>query len=244
MGGAFISLMVSRIVAKWSLGVRLVDSRSGGDGAWLVERVHALARQAGLRVMPEVGIYPSAEVNAFATGPTKSRSLVAVSEGLLATMRRDEIEGVLAHEVAHIKNGDMVTMTLLQGSVNAFTLFLSRTIAYLLTQNAREEDRAMYSALIVVVLDIVLSCLGFLVVCWFSRQREFRADAGASKLLGGEGKMVAALEALRRRMGADMELAPSAVPATMKVSGRPRFYGFSTHPPLEARLEALRARHA
>jgi len=236
MGGAFISLAISRWTAKRAMGVQLVDGRTGqAELDWLHETVGRLTRQANLP-MPEVGFYESPEVNAFATGPSKSRSLVAVSSGLLRGMRRDEVEGVLAHEVAHIANGDMVTMTLLQGVVNAFVMFLARIIAYALTSRGREDDRGgAPSFMLVMVLELVLGVIGMMVVAWFSRQREFRADHGGATL-AGKASMVNAL----RRLGGNRELIDPRheALATMKISGK--WTGlFSTHPPLEQRIAVL-----
>jgi heat shock protein HtpX len=236
MGGAFISLAISRWTAKRMTGVKLVDGRSGDATAdWLYATVAQLTQKANLP-MPEVGIYPSEEVNAFATGPSKKRSLVAVSSGLLRSMRREEVEGVLAHEVAHIANGDMVTMTLLQGIVNAFVMFLARIIAYALTSRGSRDDRgAAPSYMLVWVLELVLGVIGMIVVAWFSRQREFRADHGGATL-AGKADMLAAL----RRLGANRGLIdPSHESlATMKISGK--WTGlFSTHPPLEQRIAVL-----
>ena len=179
MGGAFISLQISRWVAKRATGVNLVDGRSGdAEADWLYATVRRLTQQANLP-MPEVGIYESPEVNAFATGPSKSRSLVAVSRGLLRGMRHEEIEGVLAHEVAHIANGDMVTMTLLQGVVNAFVMFAARGVAHLMTRTSdgRQGNGGGLYFLIVIVLQVVFGFLGMLITSWFSRQRE-RCIAG------------------------------------------------------------------
>ena len=237
MGGAFISLQMSRWIAKRATGVRLVDGRTGNSQVdWLYETVARLTRQANLP-MPEVGIYESPEVNAFATGPSKSRSLVAVSSGLLRSMRPDEVEGVLAHEVAHIANGDMVTMTLLQGVMNAFVMFFARVIAYALTRSndSRNNNGSYY--LIVIVLQIVLGILGSLVVNWFSRYREFRADHGGATLAGRE-RMIGAL----RRLAVSHELVDTQQQAlaTMKINGgRSWATLFSTHPPLAERIAAL-----
>jgi heat shock protein HtpX len=233
MGGAFISLQMSRWIAKRATGVQLVDGRSGQREAdWLYETVARLTRQANLP-MPEVGIYDSPEVNAFATGPSKSRSLVAVSSGLLRSMRPDEVEGVLAHEVAHIGNGDMVTMTLLQGVINAFVMFFARVIASFL---ARDRDGGP-SFLVIIVLQIGLGILGSLITAWFSRQREFRADHGGATLAGRD-KMVGAL----RRLASNRELVDTSQPAlaTLKINGSKGWMlFFSTHPPLEQRIAAL-----
>ena len=236
MGGAFISLLISRTMAKWSLGVKLVNGQSGhAELDWLYRTVARLSQQANLP-MPEVGYYESPEVNAFATGPSKRKSLVAVSSGLLRNMRQDEVEGVLAHELAHISNGDMVTMTLIQGVVNAFVMFLARIIAGIVRNAADERYAYMLSFVVTIVLDIVLGILGFMVVAWFSRAREFRADAGAAQLAGRE-KMVAAL----RRLQSTTKLIDNAQPelATLKINSGRAMMLFATHPPLEARIAAL-----
>ena len=239
MGGAFISLQISRWIAKRATGVQLVDGRTGDSQSdWLYETVARLARQANLPV-PEVGIYDSPEVNAFATGPSKSRSLVAVSSGLLRSMRPDEVEGVLAHEIAHIANGDMVTMTLLQGVMNAFVMFAARVIAYALTRSgdSRNNNGGGSYYLIVMVLQIVLGILAALVVNWFSRYREFKADHGGATLAGRE-RMLGAL----RRLAANRELVDTQhqALATMKINGARGWATlFSTHPPLEERIAAL-----
>jgi heat shock protein HtpX len=239
MGGAFISLQISRWIAKRATGVQLVDGRTGNpDLDWLYATVRRLTQQANLP-MPEVGIYSSPEVNAFATGPSKSRSLVAVSQGLMQGMRREEIEGVLAHEVAHIANGDMVTMTLLQGVVNAFVMFAARVVAHLMTRSSdgRQGNGGGMYFLIVIVLQIVFGILGSLITSWFSRQREFRADYGGASLAGRD-RMIGAL----RRLQANRELVDTRheALATMKINGAGRWMVFfSTHPPLEVRIAAL-----
>lgn len=245
MGGAFISLGLSRIIAKMMYRVHVVDPKThDSELQELVQTVHRLARSAGLPRMPEVGVYDSPEVNAFATGPTKARSLVAVSSGLLQRMRKEEVEGVLGHEVAHIANGDMVTMTLLQGVVNAFVMFLARAITFALSQaSRRDDDDAGFSGgtyfMVQIALELVLMILGSMVVAWFSRYREFRADAGGARIAGREN-MVRALQRLR----STVELIdPNAQPAAqaLKISSRPG--GFlallSTHPPLEDRIARL-----
>lgn len=246
MGGAFISLALSRIMAKWMMGVKIIppDTRDS-DLRDLVQMVHELSRAASLPVMPEVGVYDSPEVNAFATGPSKSRSLVAVSTGLLHRMKRNEVKGVLGHEVAHIANGDMVTMTLIQGIVNAFVMFLARVIAYALTM-ARGQDSdeqqggtPMSYYIVQFALEMVFMVLGSMVVAWFSRYREYRADSGGARL-AGRGNMIQALEGLKRTFD---DVDPNTGPAiqALKISSRPggimRF--FSTHPPLEERIERL-----
>ncbi len=240
MGGAFISLSLSRVIAKWSMGVRVVDPQDArGEALELVSTVHRLARTAGLPVMPQVGIYESPELNAFATGPTRSRALVAVSTGLLASMSRSDLEGVLAHELTHVANGDMVTMTLIQGVVNAFVMFLARVIAFAVAQSSERDNRRMVQFAITIVLEIALSLLGSIAVAWFSRRREFRADAGGAKL-AGTGSMIASLEALRRRYE-PIESQPAY--ASLKIAGgRGGLLAlFSTHPPLEVRIAALKS---
>jgi heat shock protein HtpX len=237
MGGSFISLQMSRFIAKQAMGVQLVDGRSGhADADWLYATIRQLTDRAGLP-MPEVGIYDSPEVNAFATGPSKSRSLVAVSSGLLRSMQRDEVEGVLAHEVSHIGNGDMVTMTLIQGVVNAFVMFFARIIANILRSAVDERMSGAVYFMTLIVLQIGLGLLGSVVVCWFSRAREFRADAGAATL-AGRGKMISALQRLQQNTKMIETDHPAL--ATMKISGTRGWLALlSTHPPLDARIAAL-----
>lgn len=250
MGGAFISLGLSRVMAKWMMGVKVIDPRTGDSTLQdLVQKVHSLSRAAGLSTMPEVGLYDSPEVNAFATGPTKSRALVAVSTGLLHRLRDDEVEGVLGHEVAHIANGDMVTMTLIQGVVNAFVMFLARAIAFAVAQAlaSRNSDSEEGSSgmshgvyfITQIVLEIVFMIVGSMVVAWFSRWREFRADKGGARLAGRE-KMVSALEALRRTYdNVDQSAQPAAQMLKISSKGSGLFRLFSTHPPLEDRIARL-----
>lgn len=249
MGGAFISLQMSRWSAKWMLGVKVV----GGAGkptdpqfASLVQMVERISKQAQLPVVPEIGIYNSPEVNAFATGPSKRRSLVAFSTGLLQQMDQDAIEGVAAHEIAHIRNGDMVTMTLLQGVVNAFVMFIARVVAYFAAQAVRDDGmRHMVHIGVMIVLEILLSFLGMIVVFWFSRHREFRADEGGARL-SSRAKMVGALQALQRMYGRAV-VDDHASLATLKISSKRSKFGmlFASHPPLEQRIAALeRARIA
>ena len=242
MGGAFISLQMSRFIAKQATGAKTIDGHTGREELdWLYATIARLTQQANLP-MPEVAVYESAELNAFATGPSKSRSLVAVSTGLLGSMRREEIEGVLGHEITHIANGDMVTMTLLQGVINAFVMFFARAIAYVLTQRGGSRDSSrgnsyMMTWMVTMVLQIVLGILGSLVTAWFSRQREFRADRGGATLAGRD-HMIAAL----RRLAASHELVDTQhqALATLKINGgKSWMVFFSTHPPLEARIAAL-----
>ncbi len=247
MVGSFISLQISRWMAKRSMGVELVNGNSGNsDLDWVYTTINRLTREAGLP-MPEVGYYESPEVNAFATGPSKSRSLVAVSTGLLRTMNRAEVEGVLAHEVSHIGNGDMVTMTLIQGVVNAFVMFFARIVGWAAGQALSGRDRDeegsggsnyLVQMVVTMVAQVVFGILASTVTAWFSRHREFKADAGSARLAGRE-KMIAALRKLQSYQetidprGADL--------ATMKISGKSWLAMFSTHPPLEARIAALEA---
>jgi len=234
MVGSLISLSISRISAKMMTGMQLID-RSHPEVAWLYTMVEDLSRKAGLTKTPEVGIYQSPEVNAFATGPSKRRSLVAFSTGLLNTMNRNEVEGVAAHEIAHIANGDMVTMTLLQGVINAFVMFFARVISWAIAQNSRDENRQASSYMVTLLLEMVLGVLGMLVVAAFSRYREFRADLGGARY-AGKHDMIAALE---RLAGHTRVYDKQASLAAFKISGGPGAW-FSTHPPLEKRIEALR----
>jgi len=251
-GGAFISLALSRVIAKFSMGVKVIDPNTHNpDERELVEMVHRMARSAGMRVMPEVGIYDSPEVNAFATGPSKSRSLVACSTGLLRNMDRRAVEGVIGHEVAHIANGDMVTMTLLQGVINAFVMFFARIIAFAIDQFMRERSEngqglgQLAHFAVVFVLEFVFMILGSLVVMWFSRYREYHADAGGARLAGREN-MVAALRSLlamqQRGYDEHVEPAGSAAVQSLKIYGK-KSGGlallFSSHPPLEDRIARL-----
>ena len=239
MGGALISLALSRWIAKWSMGVELIDGRTGDQRLDQVyAQIQQLAQKAGIP-MPEVGYYESDEVNAFATGPSAKRSLVAVSTGLLLTMSPDEVEGVLAHEVAHIANGDMVTMTLIQGVINAFVLFFARLIAWAV-RLALDEDYAWIVSFIVYILMVIfLSILGSLITNWFSRRREFSADQGGAAY-SSRAKMIAALERLKFSVeGVDHKSNPAQ--NAYKISGKQAILNaFSTHPPLDKRIAALR----
>ena len=247
IGGSLIALLLSKQLAKWTMGVQIVTLE--GPHRNIVDKVHRLARRAGLTEMPEVGIYQSNDVNAFATGRSRNSSLVAVSTGLLSRMDDAEVEGVLAHEVAHIANGDMVTMALVQGVVNAFVMFLSRIIAFAISQAMRSNDdddapvNPWVNAGIVFVLDIILGFLAMPIIAWFSRYREFRADKGGADLAGRE-KMIAALESLQRAYP-QLEAAdgPKTDPnfKSMQISSRSGMMQlFSTHPPLDVRIAALR----
>jgi heat shock protein HtpX len=240
-GGAFISLAMSKPMAKWSTGARVIESPSTSTEVWLVDTVARLADRAGLP-MPEVAIYDG-EPNAFATGATKNSSLVAVSTGLLQGMTREEAEAVLAHEVAHIANGDMVTLTLIQGVVNTFVVFLSRIVGYLVDSFLRrgQEDSGPGIGYMVtsMICEVIFGVLASIIVAWFSRQREFRADAGAASLMGTPLPMQNAL----RRLGS---LHTEPLPKNMAASGIAGGQGimalFATHPPLEQRIAALSGR--
>ncbi len=240
--GSFMSLAISRWMAKKLMGVKVINPDNPGSAYErdLVERVHRLSRAAGLTVMPEVGLYNSPEVNAFATGPSKRRSLVAVSSGLLENMDDDAVEGVLAHEVAHVANGDMVTMTLLQGVINTFVVFLSRIAAWAVAQLV-DEDKAMIVHFIAIfVFQIAFSILGSIVVMAYSRYREFHADRGGADL-AGKDKMLHALESLRAHVNRVDTRQESL--ATMKISGgKKKKLLFSTHPDIDERIRRLQAK--
>ncbi len=242
--GSFISLMLSKWMAKSMMGVEIVSETGPYSG--LVRSVKRLSAGAGI-AMPEVGIYNSPEINAFATGPSRSNSLVAVSTGLLERMSNEEVEGVLAHEVSHIANGDMVTLTLIQGIVNTFSMFLSRILSFFITSflSKGDDERGggfnhLINFVLVLVFDIVFSILGSIVVAYFSRQREFRADAGGAKL-AGRNSMISALQNLQKVYN-EPEVDTSAAIASLKISSSKGgwFALFSTHPPLEDRIAALR----
>ena len=236
-GGAFISLLISKPLAKWSSGVQVIEQPSNADQKWLMDTVRKLADKAAIG-MPEVGIFEG-DPNAFATGAFKNSALVAVSTGLLQNMTHEEIEAVLAHEVAHIANGDMVTMTLIQGVMNTFVVFLSRVIGYAVDSFLRKNDEentgpGMGYWITTIVLDIVLGFAAAIVVAWFSRHREFRADAGAASLMGRKQPMINALSRLGGLHTADL---PKSVAAMGIAGGIGQL--FSTHPPIEERIAAL-----
>lgn len=238
--GSFISLALSRVMAKWTMGVQLIDvERAQGFEAALVEKVTRLSRTAGLNVVPQIGIYESPELNAFATGPTRNRALVAVSTGLLQRMSNEEVEGVLAHEIAHVANGDMVTLTLIQGVVNSFVLFFAKIIGFFVGQTVKEESRAAVEFGVSLAAQLVLGILGSIVVNYFSRWREFRADAGGARF-AGKNSMVAALQRLRANYETTEPDGSSAI-AAFKISSRGSGFLslFSTHPSLEDRIARL-----
>ena len=238
--GAIFSLLISKPMAKWSTGARVIDAPSNSTELWLVDTVKKLAQRAEIG-MPEVAVYEG-EANAFATGAFKNSALVAVSTGLLESMDRVEVEAVLAHEIAHVANGDMVTMTLIQGVVNTFVVFLARVVGYAIDKAVfrnSDNDRPGIGYMITVfVCELLFGVVASIIVAWFSRQREFRADAGSAKLLGNPQPMVKALA----RLGGLP--APEDMPRSFKASGindGPGFMElFSTHPPIEARIAALR----
>ncbi|MFP5466712.1 MAG: protease HtpX [Gammaproteobacteria bacterium] len=236
-GGATISLLMSKTMAKMSTGARVINQPQTADEAWIVQTVQRFAEKAGIG-MPEVAIYEG-EPNAFATGAFKNSALVAVSTGLLQNMTREEVEAVIGHEVAHGANGDMVTMTLIQGVMNTFVVFLSRVIGYAVDSFLRRGDSESSGPGIgymvtTIVMDIILGFLAAIIVAWFSRQREFRADAGAAQLMGRKQPMINALA----RLGG---LRPGELPKTMQAMGIAGGLGklFSTHPPMEERIAAL-----
>lgn len=240
--GSLISLAMSRFIAKRVMGVQVIDPNNPRNEAEriVLEKVHRLSRAAGLTHMPEAGIYYSPEVNAFATGPSKKRSLVAVSQGLLEEMDDDAIEGVIAHEVAHVANGDMVTMTLLQGVVNTFVVFLARIIAYAVSQVVREDLAPVVHFIAVIVFQLVFSILGSLVVFAYSRHREFHADRGGADLAGRD-KMRHALVMLKAYTErASIRPDEDTAVATMKINGAKKAAQlFSTHPDIDERIRRL-----
>jgi heat shock protein HtpX len=239
-GGAFISLAISKWMAKASTGAKVIDKPRNSAEAWLLQTVQRQARQAGIG-MPEVAVYDSPDLNAFATGMNRNNALVAVSTGLLQNMGQDEVEAVLGHEISHVANGDMVTLTLIQGVVNTFVFFLARVIGHVIDRVVLKNERGhgIGYFVTVIVAQIVLGILASTIVCWFSRQREFRADAGGARL-AGSGKMIGALQRLQAAH------APAQLPEQLAAfgingglaTGLKRL--FMTHPPLEQRIEALK----
>jgi heat shock protein HtpX len=244
-GGAFFSLAISKWIAKMSMGVRIIAQPSSETERWLVATVRSHAEKAGIG-MPEVGVFESPEPNAFATGPRKNNALVAVSTGLLRSMRRDEVEAVLGHEVAHVANGDMVTLTLIQGVLNTFVFFLARVIGSLvdgfLRGNSNEQRGPGIGYFVVVMVsELVLALFASMIVAWFSRRREFRADAGGA-YLAGTGSMIGALQALKAAHS------PSRMPGQLQAFGingglaKGMQKLFMSHPPLDERIAALEQR--
>jgi heat shock protein HtpX len=236
-GGAIISLLISKRMAKWSTGARVIDGTEGSTEYWLVQSVKRLAEKAGIG-MPEVAVYEGAP-NAFATGAFRNSSLVAVSNGLVQSMSKEEVEAVLGHEIGHVANGDMVTLTLIQGVVNTFVIFLSRVVAFFVDKAIFRTERGVGPGFYITsfVFQLLFGVLASIIVAWFSRQREFRADAASADLLGNPRPMMSALA----RLGG---LEPGALPQSMKASGitdKPSGFAalFSTHPPVEERIAAL-----
>jgi heat shock protein HtpX len=236
--GSIISLLISKPMAKWSTGAQVIDAPANSTELWLLDTVQKLSDRAGIR-MPEVAVYEG-EPNAFATGAFKNSALVAVSTGLLQGMTRDEVEAVLGHEIAHIANGDMVTMTLVQGVVNTFVVFLSRVVGYVVDRAISRDNNSgpgIGYMVTVMVCQIVFGIAASMIVAWFSRHREFRADAGSAQLLGSPQPMV---KALARLGGVEPSHLPESV-ATLGIHDKPGFLDlFSTHPPIEQRIAALR----
>ena len=241
-GGAFISLLMSKPMAKWSTRAQIINNSTDPTHRWIVQTVERFSQKAGIG-MPEVALYEG-EPNAFATGAFKNSALVAVSTGLLHSMNRDEVEAVIGHEVAHVANGDMVTLTLIQGVMNTFVVFLSRVIGYfvdkVILRNTNDGPGIGYYVT-TIVLDIVLGVLAAIIVAWFSRQREYRADAGAAELMGRKQPMI---NALARLGGMDPGQLPSSV-QNMGINSRPSglMALFSSHPPIEDRIRALQQGH-
>jgi heat shock protein HtpX len=239
--GSLISLAMSKWIAKRSTGAEVIDTPRTETERWLVSTVERLARESGIG-MPEVAIYPSDDVNAFATGARRNRALVAVSTGLLASMRREEAEAVLAHEVAHVANGDMITLTLVQGVVNTFVIFFSRVIGHIVDRTVFRTERGHGPGFFItsIVAQIVLGVLATMIVLWYSRRREFGADSGAARLRGAR-PMISALQRLQAIH------APAALPDSLRAFGIRGGAGgglrrlFSSHPPLEERIAALQA---
>ena len=236
-GGSFISLLISKQIALWSTGAHIVKSPEGAHERWLVDTVRRLADKANIG-MPDVAVYEGAP-NAFATGAFKNSALVAVSTGLLESMSRDEVEAVLGHEITHVANGDMVTLTLIQGVLNTFVFFLSRVVGFIVDRTVFRTDRGIGPGyyITVIVSQIAFGILASMIVMWFSRQREFRADAGSAQLLGSPGPMIAALA----RLGG---VEPGELPQSLRafgITGMPAWLGlFASHPPIEERIAALR----
>jgi len=238
-GGAIISLLISKPMAKMSTGARIIDGTEGTTEFWLVSTVRKLADKAGIG-MPEVAIFEGAP-NAFATGAFKNSALVAVSTGLLQSMSREEVEAVLGHEVAHVANGDMVTLTLIQGVVNTFVIFLSRIVGYLVDKMIFRTERGVGPGFFIasLIAQVVLGILASMIVAWFSRQREFRADAGSAQLVGDKRPMINALARLGGVPAGEM---PQAFEAHGIQQSKSRFMGlFASHPPIEERIAALKA---
>jgi heat shock protein HtpX len=244
-GGAFISLLISRWMAKHMMGVQVIDTETprNNQERWLLQTVHRLAEKVGINTMPEVGIFENPAPNAFATGASRNSALVAVSSGLFNSMEQDEMEAVLGHEMTHIVNGDMVTMTLLQGVINAFVMFLARIIAFAVMRggNDRRNNSFFAEYMLIQVLQMVFGIIGMIPLMAFSRWREFRADAGGAHL-AGKYKMINALKALKAAQEQTRLMAVQPQPASMsafQISSRDGFSFFASHPSLDVRIERL-----
>ena len=241
-GGALISLFLSKWMAKRATRTRVISAPANETERWLVDTTGQLARSAGIG-MPEVGVFPAPEPNAFATGANRNKSLVAVSEGLLKTMRRDEVRAVLGHEIGHIANGDMVTLTLLQGILNTFVLFFSRVVGFIVDRVVLRNERGFglgYFA-VTIAAQIVFGILASAIVMWYSRRREFRADSAGARL-AGRGSMINALESLKRGYGAGQSMPESMAAFGISASARSGIRRlFASHPPLNARIQALKS---
>jgi heat shock protein HtpX len=237
--GSFISLLMSKTMAKWSTGARVIDSPASADERWLVDTVRRLADKAGIG-MPEVAVYEGAP-NAFATGAFRDSSLVAVSTGLLQSMTHEEVEAVLGHEISHVANGDMVTLTLIQGTVNTFVVFLARVVGYFVDRTVFRTERGLGMGYYITVIacEILFGIAASIIVAWFSRRREFRADAGSATLLGTPRQMIAAL---RRLGGLEQGALPQAFQAHGIAEGNAFLGLFASHPPIEERIAALETR--
>ena len=242
MAGSIVSLLLSKTMAKMGTGTQIIATPRNADEQWLVETVAELAKDAGIG-MPEVGIFQSQTSNAFATGWDRNNALVAVSTGLLSRFSRDEARAVMAHEIGHVANGDMVTLALIQGVVNTFVMFFSLIIGHTIDRAVFKTERGHGPAFYITtfVAEIILGVLASMIVFWFSRQREFRADAAGAQLAGAPA-MIGALERLRAEQGAPSELPDTMVAFGIRTGGNTMMRLFMTHPPLEERIAALRAR--
>tara|TARA_X000000950_G_scaffold277881_1_gene367938 strand:- start:310 stop:1197 length:888 start_codon:yes stop_codon:yes gene_type:complete len=241
MAGSVVSLLLSKKMAKMGTGTQIIEQPRNADEKWLIETVTELARDAGIG-MPEVGIFQSQASNAFATGWNRNNALVAVSTGLLSRFSRDEARAVMAHEIGHVANGDMITLALIQGVVNTFVMFFSRVIGHTIDRVVFKTERGHGLAFYITtfVAEIILGVLASMIVFWFSRQREFRADAAGAQLAGAPA-MIGALERLRAEQGAPSELPDSMVAFGIRTGGNSMMRLFTTHPPLEERINALKA---
>ncbi|MBN1914364.1 MAG: protease HtpX [Parachlamydiales bacterium] len=242
MGGAIISLLLSRPIARLMMRVKIIDPHHSHEEEWLFQIVQKLSKDAGLSATPLVGIYPSSDINAFATGPSSKRALIALSDSLLRSMRPQEIEAIIGHEISHIANGDMVTMTLLQGVANAFVMFLARLLALMLSGFNQNKNRSSLASfrMFTFLFEILFMAVGTLVLAAFSRRREFRADHGGA-LLAGKENMIQALLSLQSRQTISPVKEPSSFNTLKISSGKKGFYHlFATHPPMEERIEKLK----